>query len=90
MGHPNMHKGLELSQLRKTDMGALERNSSTRTRPVGQPHTARHDAPNRTMPQERKYQMGHLNMHKAPGWSQLCKTKMGALKRNDLTQPERT
>ena len=26
--------------------------------------------------------MDHLNMHKAPGWSQLSKTDTGALKRN--------
>ena len=78
-GHPNVHKALEWSQLSKTDTGALERNGPTRTRPVGRPHTARHNVPDRTMPQGIKWQTGHPNVHKAPRWSQLRKTDTGAL-----------
>ena len=101
MSHKNVHKALGRSQLRKTDTGALERNSSTRTRPVGQPHTVRHGAPKQMMPQgikrkmdhsnvhkaNDKRKMGHPNVHKAPGWSQFIKIDMGALEQNG---PNRT
>ena len=42
IGCPNVHKAPEQSQISKTDTGALERNGSTRTRPVGRPHMVRH------------------------------------------------
>ena len=41
------------------------------------------------MRQGRKWQVGHLNMQKAPGQSQLRKTDTGALERNGPTGPER-
>ena len=41
------------------------------------------------MPQGRKWQMGHPNMHKAPRWSQLSKTNTGALKWNGPTRMRR-
>ena len=83
-GHLNMHKALGRSQLSKTDTGALKRNGSTKTRLVGRrPHTARHDAPDRTnMTHERKHKMGHPNVHKALEQSQLSKTDTGTLEKN--------
>ena len=41
------------------------------------------------MPQGRKWQTGHPNVHKAPEQSQLSKTNTGALERNDPTRPKR-
>ena len=49
-----------------------------------------HGAPDRTMPQGRKQQTGHPNVHKAPWQSQPSKTDMGTLERNGPTQPEHT
>ena len=74
MGRPNVHKASRQSQLSETDTGTLKQNGSNRTRPVGRPHTARHHTLDRTMPQGRKRQMGHSNVHKALVWSQLIKT----------------
>ena len=78
-GHPNLQKELKQSQLNKTDTGALERNGPTQMPPVRQPHTTRHDAPDRMMPQGSKQKTGRSNMHKAPELSQLSKINMGAL-----------
>ena len=86
MGRTNVHKAPGWSQLSKTDKGALERNDPTRTRPIRRPRTARHGAPDRMMSQGIKQKMGHRNMHKAPGHSQLRKTDTGALERNVLTR----
>ena len=87
MGRLNLHKAPGRSQLSKTDMGTLERNGPTRTRPVGQPHTTRHDALDRTnMPQGRKKKMRRPKVHKAPRWSQLSKIDIGALEQNGPTQ----
>ena len=44
-----------------------------------------HGPPDRTMPQARKRKMGRLNVHKAPGRSQLRKIHTFALERNDST-----
>ena len=41
-----------------------------------------HGAPERTMPQGIKWKMGHPNVHKEPGWTQLSKTDTGALEQN--------
>ena len=38
------------------------------------------------MPQGSKQKMGHLNMHKAPEWSQLSKTDTGTLEQNGPTR----
>ena len=46
---------------------------------------ARHDAPDRTMPQGSKQKMGQTSVHKAPGRSQLSKTDTGSLERNSPT-----
>jgi len=73
MGRPNVHKAPGCSQLSKTDTGSLQRNGMTRTRLVRRPHTARHDAPDRTMPHGRKWQTRRPNLHKAPRRSQLSK-----------------
>ena len=89
MSHPTVHKGIGQSQLSKIDTGILERNGLTRTHLVGRPHTMRHDTPDQTMPQGSKRQTDHPNVNKAPRWSQLSKTDMGALKRNDSTRTER-
>ena len=80
MGYLNVQREPEQSQLSKTNTGALERNRQTRTRPIERPHSmARHSAPDRAMPQGRKWKTGLLNVHKARGWSQLSKTDTGAL-----------
>ena len=83
MVYPNMHKAPRQSQIRKNDMGALEQNNATRKCLVGHPHTARHSAPDRMMPQGRKRKTGHPNVQKALGRSKLIKTEMGALTRCD-------
>ena len=86
MGHPNVHKALKQSQVRKSHMGALRPNDPTQTRLVGCPHPARHDAPNRMDAHGRKWKMGRPNMHKTPGWSQLSKSDTGALGPNNPTR----
>ena len=85
MSRLKVHKAPRQSQLSKTDTGTLERNLPTRTCPVERPHMAQHGTPERTMPQGRKWQTGHPNMHKAPGKSQISKTDTDALERNGST-----
>ena len=85
MGRLNMHKALGQSQLSKIDTGALEQNDTTRTRPIGRPHTVQHGTPDRTMPQGRKWKTSHLNVHKAPRQSQLSKIDTGTLELNGPT-----
>ena len=86
MGYPNMYMAPGWSQISKTDTGALELNDPTRTCLVGKPPTMRHHVPDRMIPQGIKLKTGFLNVHKAPGWSQLSKTDMGTLERNNLTR----
>ena len=72
MGHPNMHKGPGWSQLSKADTGALKQNNLTRTCPIGPLHMARHNAPDRMMPQGRKWKTGFPKVHKVPGSDNLA------------------
>ena len=79
MGRLNVHKEPGWSQITKTNTGALQQNDPTRTGPVGQPHMARHDAPDQKMPQGIKWQTGFPNVHMALEQSQLRKTDTGTL-----------
>ena len=81
-----MHKAPRGSEISKTDIGALEQNGPTRTCLVRRPHMARHGAPDRMMPQGRKWQTGRSNMHKALEQSQICKTDTGTLEQNSPTR----
>ena len=73
---------------RKSDKCTLGQNRATRTPLSVRPHPGRHVAPPRTDAHGSKRQTGRLDVHKAPGRSQLSKYGTGALGPNDLTRTD--